>query len=178
MDCTSIDTARLHADLAQLLDYCTKLAGTADVPAWSDFRPSAVPRLMAALYVAEPVNDGAGGVNDYRYRSYGALLPEYFGDDLRGKLLSDARGDDFRHAIVEVYDAVLACRRPHALWVELYWPDGGSYQTGHLLIPFTDANRAATILLGAVVSDVPRENLVLFRGKGMARMRGWGPPVP
>lgn len=178
MDCTRIDTARLHADLAQLLGYCAKLAGPADVPAWSDFRPSAVPRLMAALYVAEQVNDGADGGKDYRYRSYGALLPEYFGDDLRGKFLSDARGDDFRHAVAEVYDAVLACRRPHALWPELYWPDAGRYKTGHLLIPFADASGAVTILLGAVVSDVPRENLVLFRGRGMARMRGWEPPAP
>lgn len=174
MDCSKIDTARLHADLAQLLAYCAKLAGEAEIPAWSDFRPTAVPRLMSSLYVVERVGDGKDA--DYRYRSYGAMLPEYFGEDLRSKPLSEAQDADFQRAVRDVYDAVLAGRRPHALWPELYWPDAGCYQTGHLLIPFSDANGAATILLGAVVCEVARENLVLFRGMGMARMRGWGPP--
>lgn len=165
MDCTRIVKQTLHPDLAQLLTYCETIAGTAEVPRWVDFRPSAVPHLLAALYAAETIDNGA----DYHFRSYGALLPEFYGVDLRGKRLSDASDADFKVAIKQIYDEVLANRQPRALRSELSWPDNVGYVVDNLLVPFADQAGNVSIILGGAVCSVSRENLILFRGEGMAR---------
>lgn len=167
MDCSRIAKETLHPDLAQLLACCEKIAGTAEVPRWADFRPSAVPHLLAALYAAERIDNGA----DYHFRSYGALLPEFYGEDLRGKRLSEASDEAFRVAIKRVYDDVLAKCQPAALHSELSWPDNVGYVVDNLLVPFADQNGDVSLILGGAVCSVPRENLVLFRGQGLARMR-------
>lgn len=166
MDCGALDRSLLHADLERLLDYCIRLAGKNDLPRLSDFRPSALPELMACIFAADRIENGA----DYRYRSFGARLPEFFGEDLRGKRLSESSDPGFRENVLRGCESVLCGRAPVLRRQMLSWPDGGSFRLDVLSIPFADDAGNPTIVLGAAVCSVPAENLVLYRGKGMAQV--------
>lgn len=164
MDSAALLKNKLNPELIRLVRYCQKLQRGKALPDWQDFSPTALPFLMGHMFAADVVDGGA----DFRYRSYGALMPEFFGFDMRGKLLSNAPDANFRVAIKQTYEQVLAEKRPIAHWIELSWPDGGRYALQYVLIPFGSADGKVATILGGVDTKVAREDLAGYRGSGIA----------
>ncbi len=164
MNSATMQNIRLSTELARLVRYCQKLQRRRILPAWQDFDPTTQPLLAGHLFAADPVEQGA----DYHYRSFGALMPEFFGFDMRGKRLSEAPDETFRTTIRETYDQVVAAKRPIVHAVELSWPDGGRYGLHYVLIPFGTADGVVETILGGVSSALTREDLKPFRGSGIA----------
>lgn len=164
MNSAALQKVKLDDELSRLLRYCQKLMRGKALPVWQDFSPAALPWLMGHMFAVDVVDGGA----DYRYRSYGVLMPEIFGYDLRDKLVSEAPDADFRAATQASYGEVVREKRPVAYKVELSWPDGGRYTAEYLLVPFGDADGNVSVILGGVRPALEREERAALRGNGLA----------
>ena len=151
-----------HPDLVRVAESYNKLAGDRLMPVRSDFSPSRFRWMVGRMYLIDVLDGGA----DYRFRLWGDFLQVVYGFDLTGLRFSELEEQGLLVALRPHYDGIVATKTVRFHPGAAVWPNGACIQYQWLMLPFADEEGRVSLILGAVASEVPTEDLVFFRGLG------------
>jgi len=166
MDFTAVYKSSARPEILRLARHCDALAGTRQMPHRQDLNPTNVTWLLGHLYLIDVLDGGA----DYRFRLFGVFWEKMYGIDLTGQRLSEIEATGRLAALRGDYDAVVAAGMPFFHPGRLIWPNQKSIRYERLLVPFSGDDGQVSLILAAAGCDVPFEDLVLHKGKGLPRL--------
>ncbi len=118
------------------------------VPSRADFDPVAIRAYLPNVFMIDVEDGGAR----FRYRLCGTAVAEVYGD-FTGRYVDEFVSPDFRDtAIARLRDVALRFH-VHYLVQALTWQDRPYIRYRRLLMPLSDDQRRANILLGIVYSE-------------------------
>lgn len=153
---TEVDPKKLqNPALAFLKDYWERKRGARAMPARADIRPSEMKEHLGWIMLL----DVLPGAHDFRFRTVGTRVTEYFLSDATGKTLTEAftkYGDD-------AVKAVLATHRKIARDGVTLRVHGGAGLFGRafldfdaLYLPLSDTGTSANMILSAFTFDLSK----------------------
>jgi len=166
MDFSTVYETSTRADLARLVKHCDALAGTRRMPHRKDLRPADVTWLLGRIYLVDVLDAGA----DYCFRLFGIFWEKMYGADLTGQRLSKIEATGRLTALRADYDGVVAAGAPFLHPGKLVWPNRKSISYERLLVPFSGDDGQVSLILAAAGCDVPLDDLVLHKGKGLPHL--------
>jgi hypothetical protein len=95
--------------LVALYDAWQEMRGSRPFPSRRDIDPIRLKFILGRLILVDVIDDGA----DFRVRLHGSDLANRVGFDMTGQLLSAHPQSDYRKAVAERFQNVIADRLPH-----------------------------------------------------------------
>lgn len=138
-------TAPEHPDNIALLEYFHSLPADGGAPQRRDFDPTAIPRLLKGVFMAEPLPDG-----NYRYRLVAAALENRMGLFATGRTAREMFDDDMYTALTGAYTRVLTVLEPVIMRGRLEGLEIDFIDFEGLLLPFRNGDRDEMILIGGM----------------------------
>lgn len=152
-----------HPVLHFLKDYWNRIRGERLMPSRADLRPSDMKEHLGWIILADVLPDFA----DFRYRTIGTRVSQYFFSDDTGKTVSEAfgrYGEAAAKSAVAVYAKAARDRVPVRSYGDAGWLGRAFLDFDALYLPLSDDGQIANMVLCGFTFDASA--LVKARGGG------------
>ena len=140
--------------------YCMELAGDAEMPRRSQFRPSKIRDIVSYVFLLDVLPD------DYRFCLVGDSMIRLCGTNPTGRSVNGIEDEEVRRNLRSTYDLVVATRRPVYQHSRYLWQEN-SVAVSRLLVPMLGDDGNLTTIFGIAMPDMPDEPILLFSGRGV-----------
>ncbi|MEQ8603425.1 MAG: PAS domain-containing protein [Marivibrio sp.] len=138
--------------LVRLFAYWEEKAGGAEMPPRGAIDPTEIPDVLSALYILEPIGEGA-----YRFRLAGTGVRELFNAEPTGRTVAEMLPEPrLRDAARRSYTTVMRDRRPWLTDTLYELESGETFRYRRLSLPLGEGGRVDRILGAFELSGDPR----------------------